>query len=181
MVCSRCVHTIRQGAQQMGLLIKEINLGRVYFDSALQPAEQIKLVQFLREQGFELLSDRHTRLIHQVKVLADSYIQNQSRNNKKVKFSSMLSETLNLNYDSISEIFSSSESLTIEKYLINRRIEKVIELLVYFNKNLTEISHALGYSSISHLSAQFKQITGFTPSHYRKIKYQKGEISKQAS
>jgi AraC-like DNA-binding protein len=165
----------------MGLDITAISLGKVIFKSPLNMEEQVKLVNFLADHGFETMSDRHTRLVQKVKQLVVKYVSAQSLSNQKVKFSRILSDTLNMNYDSVSEIFAASESITIEKYLIARRIEKVIELLVYTNKTLTEISHTMNYSSIQHLSKQFRQITGFTPSHYRKLKKEKVEISKQAS
>jgi AraC-like DNA-binding protein len=95
-----------------------------------------------------------------------------------VKFSALIAERLSMNYDSVSELFSSGEGITIEKYLIHKRIEKVIEMLVYSEKSLTEISHLLGYSSINHLSKQFKEITGFTPSYYRKLKNHKVVVRK---
>lgn len=97
----------------------------------------------------------------------------QSSAKQKIKFSTLLSETLHLNYDSISETFSLLEGITLEKYIITKRIEKVKELLVYSNKSLTEISHMLGYSSINHLSRQFKELTGLPPSYYRQVKREK--------
>ncbi len=179
MVCDRCIAFIKQGTADLGFRVNDIRLGRIIFDTSLSDEAQLKLSEFLIHNGFEPMSDRHTRLINKVKHLADTYLQ-ESSSLRTVKFSVFISDALHTNYDSISEIFSSSVGITIEKYLITRRIEKVIELLVYSTKTLTEISYTMGYSSIQHLSKQFSQLTGFTPSHYRKLKKAKVEISTQA-
>lgn len=176
MVCDRCVNFIKQGAESLGLKVNAISLGKVVFRSPLSIDDQVQFVNFLIDHGFEPMSDRHTRLVTKVKQLIDAYVL-ESSPNSKVKFSVLLSESLNVNYDSVSEIFSASENITIEKYIINKRIEKVIELLMYTNQTLTEISHAMGYSSINHLSSQFKQVKGFTPSYYRKVKKQRLKTS----
>lgn len=180
MVCDRCVNFIKQGTATLGLDISTVSLGKVVFRSPLSADDQVKLVNFLIDHGFEPMSDRHTRLVKKVKQLVEVYVL-ESSPNSKVKFSVMLAETLNMNYDSVSEIFSASERITIEKYIINKRIEKVIELLIYTNKTLTEISHAMGYSSINHLSSQFKQMKGFTPSYYRKVNKQRHETGNLAA
>ncbi len=177
MVCDRCIAFIKGGARDLGLRVNDIHLGKVIFDSTLSAEEQVKLTEFLIRNGFEPMSDRHTRLINKVKQLAEDYLQEYSPH-RRMKFSMLISERLNMNYDSVSELFSSSEGITIEKYLINKRIEKVKEMLVYSDKTLTEISHHMGYSSINHLSVQFKEITGATPSHYRKLKMHKVVVSK---
>jgi len=177
MVCDRCIAFIKQGTLGLGLRVRDIRLGKVTFDASLSAEEQVKLSEFLIRHGFEPMSDRHTRLINKVKQLAEDYLQ-ESSSLRKVKFSVLISEHLNMNYDSVSELFSSGEGITIEKYLIHKRIEKVIEMLVYSDRKLTEISHQLGYSSINHLSKQFKEITGSTPSRYRKLKNHKVVISK---
>lgn len=177
MVCDRCIAFIKGGAHDLGLRVNDIRLGKIIFDSSLSVEEQVKLSEFLIRNGFEPMSDRYTRLINKVKQLAEDYIQ-ESSPLRRMKFSVLVSTRLNMNYDSVSELFSSSEGITIEKYLIIKRIEKVMEMLVYSDKTLTEISHHMGYSSINHLSKQFKDITGSTPSHYRKLKMHKVVVSK---
>jgi AraC-like DNA-binding protein len=177
MVCDRCIAFIKQGTHDLGLRVNDISLGKIIFDASLSAEEQVKLSEFLIHNGFEPMSDRHTRLINKVKQLAEDYLQ-ESSSLRKVKFSALIAERLSMNYDSVSELFSSGEGITIEKYLIHKRIEKVIEMLVYSEKSLTEISHLLGYSSINHLSKQFKEITGFTPSYYRKLKNHKVVVRK---
>lgn len=177
MVCDRCIAFIKQGTHDLGLRVNDISLGKIIFDASLSAEEQVRLSEFLIHNGFEPMSDRHTRLINKVKQLAEDYLQ-ESSSLRKVKFSALIAERLTMNYDSVSELFSSGEGITIEKFLIHKRIEKVIEMLVYSEKSLTEISHLLGYSSINHLSKQFKEITGFTPSYYRKLKNHKVVVRK---
>jgi AraC family transcriptional regulator len=177
MVCDRCIAFIKRGTHELGLRVNDIRLGKIIFDSSLSAEEQVTLSEFLIRNGFEPMSDRHTRLINKVKQLVQDYLL-ESPSLRKLKFSALIAERLNMNYDSVSELFSSGEGITIEKYLIHKRIEKVIEMLVYSDRTLTEISHHLGYSSINHLSKQFKEITGFTPSHYRKLKNHKVVVSK---
>lgn len=177
MVCDRCINFIREGANRLGLHIQSISLGRLVLTDTLSSADQVKLINFLTGNGFEPMSSRHERTIHQIKQLINEFIQESPVTRKKVKLSEKLAETLHLNYDSLSEMFSNSEGITLEKYTITKRIEKVIELLMYSNRSLTEISHQLGFSSINHLSKQFKEIVGLSPSHYRKLKKEKERIS----
>jgi AraC family transcriptional regulator len=175
MVCERCVRLIRREVQQMGLCISNISLGRVSFCLELSLDDQTRLAAFLMDHGFETMSDRNTRLVQQIKQLAHQHLVSDHR----IRFSTLLAEELHMNYDSISEIFSASEGITLEKYIIRELLEKVKELLVYSDKSLTEISHLLGYSSINHLSRQFKEMVGVPPSHFRQIQSVKQHISKR--
>lgn len=175
MVCERCVNLIRQHVKQMNLCITNVSLGRVTFCRELSRDDQVKLVTFLMENGFETMSNRNTKLIQQIKQLVRQHLISDH----KIRFSSLLAEELHMNYDSISEIFSANEGLTLEKYIIGERLEKVKELLVYSDKTLTEIAHILGYSSINHLSRQFKEMEGIPPSYYRQIRSHKQKVSKR--
>lgn len=177
MVCSRCIASIKKGAEALNLPLQQINLGKVTFSTQVTHSQQTEFINYLLSNGFEVISDRNTRMIEKVKELVSVYLQNSE--NRKIKLSILLSENLNLNYDSISEQFSAHEGITLERYVIHQRIEKVVELLTYTSLSLTEISYKTGFSSINHLSKQFKQITGFTPSHYRKIKSVKEHITKK--
>lgn len=177
MVCERCISFIREGSKKLGLSLQSISLGKIVFTDALNSTDQLKLINFLTEHGFEPISNRHERTIQQIKQLVAKFIEDSPNNRKKVKFSEIISESLHLNYDSISELFSSSEGVTLEKYIITKRIERVIELLTYSNLTLTEISYQLGFSSINYLSKQFKEIIGLSPSHYRQLKIEKEKLS----
>lgn len=179
MVCSRCVDFIQRGFYDLSLPVMAVNLGRVSFSVSLTELQRTQVVDFLIRNGFEPMSNRNERLVMQVKKLVEEYINRSQLRNAHLRFSNLLSESLNLNYDSISKIFSDAEELTLEKYIISRRLEKVKELLVYTDKSLTEISHEFGYSSINHLSRQFKEMVGLTPSHYRQIRGDKRDVIKK--
>ncbi len=177
MVCGRCISVIKNGIIELGLAVKDISLGRVSFTAEIPAGDQLKLEEFLQGHGFETVNNRHARIVSQVKAIIESLFNDPSYADRHIKFSVFLQESLHMNYDSISEIFSACEGMTLEKYIITKRLEKVKELLIYTDKTLTEISHLLGYSSINHLSRQFKEVIGFTPSYYRKIKNEKEKVS----
>lgn len=177
MVCDRCVSVIRNGIEQMGFTVRNISLGKVSLDKPLLEEEIARINGFLRDNGFEWMENRHQKMIDQVKrIIADVFSQNV-KYHLKLKFSTLLAESLHMNYDSISELFSASEGITLERYIITRRIEKVKELLVYTDFTLTDIAYLTGFSSINHLSRQFKEFSGLSPSHFKKIKTDKKKLT----
>jgi AraC-like DNA-binding protein len=180
MVCDRCIRFISDEANRLKLPLQSISLGKLVFSKLLTSTDQIKFINFLTENGFESMSHRHERTIREVKKLVNEFLEESSNNRKKTKLSVNISEALHLNYDSVSELFSAIEGITLEKYVITKRIEKVIELLMYTDLSLTEISHQLDFSSINHLSKQFKEIVGLAPSHYRLLKKEKEKISAES-
>jgi AraC family transcriptional regulator len=175
MVCIRCISVINEGIIKLGHKVNRISLGKIIIDDNLSNDKLLEIESFLGEQGFELISNRQVKLIRQVKQL----IQNSFNTKRapKLKFSTLLSEELHMNYDSISALFSETEGITIEKYFINKRLEKVKELLVYSDLTLTAIASKTGFGGINHLSAQFKDLTGLTPSHFKKIRTSKQKLS----
>jgi AraC family transcriptional regulator len=181
MVCERCILVIRQGLEAMGFRIREISLGRVSFFNTLLPDQMKQVEHFLAENGFELLSTRESKVTDRVKKIIEELFADSNAFDHKIKFSSLLQKELMMNYDSISQIFSSMEGLSLEKYIIVRRLEKVKELLVYTDLTLTEIAARNGFSSINHLSRQFKEMTGFPPSHFRAVSRQKQQVSSSES
>ncbi len=130
--------------------------------------EQIR--QVLSENGFELIDDKKGWIINKIKTLIIEYIHYDKEKPEYLNLSDLLLTELGYDYSYISNLFSSVEGITIEKYLILQKVEKVKELLVYDELSLNDISYQLGYSSAQHLSQQFKKITGLTPSHFKKIK-----------
>lgn len=177
MVCERCIAVIRKGITDLGLELTKISLGKLSFRSELNEENLAKLKTFLAENGFELISNRQIRIVHRAKELIDEVFKENIKYDSRLRFSTLLSEKLNLNYDSISEVFTKIEGTTLEKYIIARRLEKVKELLVYTDFRLTEIAYVTGFSSINHLSSQFKELTGFSPSHFKAIKTNKQILS----
>jgi AraC-like DNA-binding protein len=122
----------------------------------------------LRTVGFELIDDKRSKLIEQIKTYIIETVQYKEEPRQK-RFSELLSQHLHHDYSYLSKLFSEVEGITIEQYVINQKIEKVKELLLYDELSLSQIAFQLGYSSTAHLSAQFKKLTGFTPSQFKQM------------
>ena len=167
MVCNRCIYMVDRLFREAGVEPISVKLGEVQLAEAPGAAELAVVGQKLREFGFELLNDQKTRIIEKIKTTVIEYIQ---RDAPSEVFSEFLGAALHRDYSSLSKLFSEVEGITIEKYLIQQKIEKVKEWLSYDEWSLGEIADRLGYSSVAHLSSQFKKITGFTPSVFRKMK-----------
>lgn len=168
MVCRRCMMAVERLLHDQGIEPLSVGLGVISLPRPLTPQERTTLDRSLREVGFELIDGRRERLIEQVKSLIIELIHNEN-NDLKVNLSDYLSSHLHHDYNYISSLFSEVEGITIEKYFIHQKIERVKELLVYDELSLGEIAALLNYSSVAHLSAQFKKVTGLTPSHFRTI------------
>lgn len=181
MVCERCVSVIKEGITDLGFEISKISLGKVSLKDDVDKEGYNKIEHFLNENGFELISNRQVRIVTQAKGLVNEVFSQNIRYDAKLKFSSLISETLNMNYDSISELFTQIEGVTLEKYIITKRLEKVKELLVYTEFTLTEIAYVTGFSSINHLSRQFKELTGFSPSHFKSVRSEKKKLAGPAA
>lgn len=177
MVCERCMAVIKEGITNLGHEVSRISLGKLSLNTDLSKDELSKIETFLRENGFELISKKKVRIVDQAKALINEVFSENVRYDSRLRFSSLLSERLHLNYDSISELFSELEGITLEKYIITKRLEKVKELLVYTKFSLTEIAYITGFSSINHLSRQFKELTGLSPSHFKAVKSTKQNLS----
>lgn len=177
MVCERCVAVIKDGVRQLGYPTDQISLGKLSFVIDPDRDGLDKIGRFLLENGFEILSNRQIKVVKRVKELIHEVFTRHSTDEVRPKFSSLISEDLNMHYDTISELFRRLEGVTLEKYIIARRLEKVMELLVYGDYTLTQIAYVTGFSSINHLSKQFRQLTGHSPSHYKAIKREKEKLS----
>ncbi|MEX2427533.1 MAG: AraC family transcriptional regulator [Bacteroidales bacterium] len=172
MVCNRCIMVVKQIFEQAGMTVADINLGMVKIEDELTPVQSDFIDRELTKAGFEIISDETARLVEQIKTITIEFVY-KSEDIGKVNFSSYLTSKLNKDYGHLSTLFSSLAGITIEKYLINLKIELVKEMLVYDQKTLSEIAWEMGYSSVAYLSRQFKNITGFTPSHFKKFGKQK--------
>ncbi len=122
--------------------------------------------------GFEIIDDRRSRIIDKIKNLIIDLVHNRN-NDLKINLSEYLSREIGMDYSALSSLFSEVEGTSVEQYFISQRIEKVKELLMYNEMSLSEIAYSLNYSSVSHLSNQFKRVTGFTPSHFKTLKDKK--------
>lgn len=173
MVCERCISFIREGITKLGYTVTRISLGKVSLNENLDKAGYNNISVLLTENGFETMSTRHVRVVEQTKNIINEVFSENIKYDAKLKFPAMLSEKLHMNYDSISELFTEMEGITLEKFIITKRLEKVKELIVYTEFTLTEIAYLTGFSSINHLSRQFKKLTGLSPSHFKSIRTEK--------
>ncbi len=168
MVCNRCIKVVNEELSQLGHHIEHIELGEVVLKSTPSNKELQEIDRVLNENGFELLDDRKSQLIDKVKTLIIRQIHHGDLTENKFNYSELLSKEIGYDYSYLSNLFSSTLGYTIEHYIIDQKIEKVKELLTYKELTLNEIAYQLGYSSVQHLSSQFKKVTGLTPSQLKK-------------
>lgn len=167
MVCSRCIKVVKEDLDKLGYKTTVEQLGYVIIEhSEIKPNIE-KVVQTLKQNGFELLHDKNAEIIENIKTLIIDLIYRDRLAEMDMNLSDYLVQKLNHNYSLLSTLFSSVESLTIEKYFIIQKIERVKELLIYDELTLSEISYRLGYSSVQHLSNQFKEIIGMSPNQFK--------------
>lgn len=165
MVCSRCTEAVESIFKDQGIGIKNIQLGEVIVDE-ITDLQILSIESELNQKGFEILKEKNSVLIQKVKNIIIDHIEFSNKLNEK--FSVFLSKKIGYDYSYISRIFSSNTGYTIEKYFSLQRIEKTKELIKYDELNLSEIAYKLNYSSVAHLSKQFKQVTGMSPSEFKK-------------
>lgn len=181
MVCDRCIYILSEELPKLGVEISDIRLGEVILKVRDKILEEQMIIAMLQKYGFDLLQNKDQRIIAQIKDTVEKGIQKQLETGERVKFSTLIRDEFRKDYDSLSALFSSSEGWTLEKFIISRKIEKVKELLFYTQHSLSEIAYCLGYSSPAHLSNQLKKYTGFTSSHYKKMKRNKLAIIQEQS
>ncbi len=170
MVCARCIKTVTGIFLSAGAVIKTVRLGMV--ETIHTPdAEQIKKIrEQLSAEGFEMLDDQRSKVIGQIKNEIINLVHFGELDEMTENLSDFLAAKLHKGYHFLSSLFTSVEGTTIEQYFILQKIEKVKELLAYDESSLGQIAFKLGYSSVAHLSAQFKKVTGFTPTQFKKLK-----------
>ena len=167
MVCNRCIQAVEALLKKLEIPYQLLRLGEVELPEKPDAEKERQLKEQLEELGFELLDDGRNKLIEKIKNLIIEQVH-YGAEDQRFNFSSLLSSSLHKDYSYLSNLFSEVEGITIEKYVINQKIERVKELLVYDELSLSEIAYRLGYSSVAHLSNQFKKVTGLTPSHFKK-------------
>ncbi|MDD2564941.1 MAG: AraC family transcriptional regulator [Salinivirgaceae bacterium] len=172
MVCDRCIMVIKHELEKFGYHPLHVTLGEVLLKEEMSDYEKQALNQHLETLGFEIMDDKKSRLIVQIKAAIIEIVRQQNSEIKS-NLSDYLGSKLHHDYTYLSNLFSEVEGTTIEKYLIAQKIEKVKELLVYDELSLSEIAFQMNYSSVAYLSNQFKKVTGLTPTHFKKIKANK--------
>lgn len=169
MVCIRCKMVVKDELKRLGLHYTSVELGEVEImeDVSVEQQDQFKVA--LLKSGLELMDDKKSVLIQKIKNVIVELVH-YSEEPLAVNFSDYLSQKLNHNYTYLANLFSEVQGTTIEQFIIAHKIERVKELLVYNELNLTEIAYLMHYSSVAHLSAQFKKVTGLTPSHFKQLR-----------
>jgi len=174
MVCNRCIKVVREEMEKLNYNVYEIELGEVILTSDKDNFNMDRIRTALENNGFELIDSRNANIIERVKILIINLIHNNSFNNfSEINLREEIGKEAGLSYQYVSTLFSSMQGITIEKYIIHQKIEKVKELLVYAELTLSEIAYSQGYSSVQHLSNQFKKITGLSPGYFKKLKSKK--------
>ena len=168
MVCNRCIKAVASILNDLAIGYEQVLLGEALLHEALADEKKEALQQRLQEEGFELIDNKKSRIIERIKGLLIERVK-ADPDDATDTLSHYLSSQLHLDYSYLSNLFSSIEGTTIEKYFIAQKIERAKELLVYDELSLSEIAFQLGYSSVQHLSNQFKKVTGLTPSHFKQI------------
>ncbi len=170
MVCNRCIKVVGDELTKLKINVKNISLGEV---ETILPLDKLPLGTIkdaLERNGFELIEDKKAKVIEKIKnFIIKTIYEKENILGENIKFSTMLEKELKLEYHYLSNLFSSQESITIEQYIILQKIERAKELLKYGELTLSEIAYKLGYSSVQHLSNQFRKVTGFSASQFKNL------------
>lgn len=172
MVSNRCIMAVKDALKKMNLHFVVVDLGEIDIMENISPQQREELKTALDVSGLELMDDKRAVLIEKIKNVIIEMVH-YSEELPKINYSEYISKKLDLDYTYLSNIFSEVKGITIQQFIIIHKIERAKELMLYDELNLTEISYKLHYSSVAHLSNQFKKVTGLTPSHFKKLKDKK--------
>ncbi|MDX9751948.1 MAG: helix-turn-helix transcriptional regulator [Flavobacteriales bacterium] len=167
MVCDRCVMAVRDVLDELAIPAKHVGLGEVVLERAITAAERAALDAKLGPLGFARLDDRNGRLIERIKAAVVQLVHHDHAERGRTKLSTHVATAVGRDYSTLSALFSQVEGITIEQYFLLQRLERVKELIRYDELSLSEIAFRTGFSSVAHLSGQFKQLTGMTPTAFR--------------
>jgi len=169
MVSNRCKMAVKDELRKLGLHYIVVDLGEVEIMENISLAQREQLKIDLLQSGLELMDDKRAMLIEKIKNVIIEMVHH-SDEVIKVNFSEYLSSKLDHDYTYLANLFSEVQGTTIEQFLISHKVERIKELIIYGELNITEIAWKMNYSSVAHLSNQFKKVTGLTPSHFKKLK-----------
>lgn len=169
MACLSCKVVVKEALEELHIEPVKVELGEVETKKDLTDTEKQKLNNKIKKAGLELLENKQGAIIEKIRKVVVDYVYHTE---EKIitNFSDYLSKKLNYNYTYLANLFSEVEASTIEQYVIAMKIERIKELIMFDDMTLTEISYKLHYSSVAHLSAQFKKVTGLTPTHFKRLK-----------
>jgi len=169
MVSNRCKIAVKEELRKLGLHFVFVDLGEVDIMEDLSAEQHEQLKNVLQNVGFELMDDKRAVLIEKIKNVIIEMVH-YSDEMIKINFSEYLSKKLNHNYTYLANLFSEVQGISIEQFIILHKIERIKELIIYGELNITEIAWKMNYSSVAHLSNQFKKVTGLSPSHFKQLK-----------
>ncbi len=169
MACESCKVVVKEALEELDISPVKVELGEIETKEDISDEKKMKLNIKIKKVGLELLEKKHGALIEKIRKVIVDYVY-KSDEKPKVKFSVLLSKELDYSYTYLANFFSEVEATTIEQYVIALKIERIKELIIFGEHTLSEIAYKLHYSSVAHLSAQFKKITGLTPSHFKALK-----------
>ncbi|MBL7980842.1 MAG: helix-turn-helix transcriptional regulator [Flavobacteriales bacterium] len=169
MVCDRCKTAVQRVLEAQGLPVQRIELGEVELQHAVADTEREVLRVALQKEGFDLVDDREAVIIARIKVAIVKLVHHDGELKGRVKLGEHLSALLHKEYSGLSALFTQVEGITIEQYFLLQRLERVKELIKYGELTMSEIADRAGFSSVAHLSTQFKKLTGMTPTAFKEI------------
>jgi len=169
MVSARCKMAVKEALKNLGLHFIVVDLGEVEIMEELTNSQRDELTHALLNSGLKLMDDKKAVLIEKIKNAIVELIHH-TNDAIKTNFSDFLSEKLHHDYTYLANLFSEVQGTTIEQFIISHKIERIKELIIYDELNITEIAYMMNYSSVAHLSNQFKKVTGLSPSHFKKLK-----------
>lgn len=172
MVSTRCKMVVRDILRDLGYHFILVDLGEIEVMEELSFEQLKKLKNSLHSVGFELMDDRKAILIERIKIVIVELVH-YAEDLPTIKFSDYLSHRLNYDYTYMANLFSDVQGTTIEQYIIGHKTERIKELIIYGELNITEIAYKMNYSSVAHMSSQFKKVTGLSPSHFKNLKDKK--------
>ncbi len=173
MVCNRCVKVIKVELQKNNIDFVNVDLGAIKFKKEISEENKEKLKNILKKEGFEIVKNRESKIINELKILIIENVHYEKEKTANQNYSDFISKNLKVDYSYVSKVFSEIEGKTIEHFIIEQKIERAKELLVYGELTISQISYDLNYSSPQHLSRQFKQISGLTPTQFKTIRKRK--------
>lgn len=169
MVCNRCILVVTEMLKDLHLTPLKVELGMAIVQEQLQPADRETIKAALEKYGFELIDDKRMCVIEQIRTAIIELVHYED-NTSKLKLSEYLKEKCHYDYSFLSKLFSEVNGISIEKYYIAQKVERIKELLVYDELSISEIADLLQYSSVAHLSTQFHNVTGMSPSQFKRLK-----------
>ena len=173
MVCNRCIKVVREELERLGITPLSVTLGEVHLLNVPNEEQLVGIRNSLAKNGFEQIDTANTIMIEKIKTSIIELIHYTDNSERQFKYSDYIQKEVGRDYHSLSALFSSVEGITIEKYIILQKTERVKELMVYGELSLSEIAYQTGYSSVAHLSNQFKKTTGLTPTHFKTLRGEK--------